>query len=1093
MKNNDAIQIMKKYYGENLYSKKENRFNFFICYIECRIAILEGKNKKIDRVSEYEDMLNCDEAKPLFDYFNFTDIVNDCDISLNWPIISELILLCNGSAPLSDEDLLDSLDLWPGNNKEVLQYIDDIRPFEGEKNKIFILLFILCVYLQMNLIVDEKTLVKEYISNKTFPKMVYSKFKKGIYYSKYIRIIGMNEKTFSGTLIRMYGEKFKASPQNYNSNITSIVDKVRENRYSDEILFQCFYIARYVKLHNITLTNNMYESLKSIFKVEDSNTSQSLGEDFYSNEEILNKAISEYRKVDPYRYIQYVKYRKQYGNLEADYVIMKKALENGSSRSLSLVVDAPPNIVEGIEKDIDHFGEMIYGFSSKELEQIYSQMKLNGKTALICPGGNPIQIKMQSKITSDGKIECKYGLYSYNNEEKIRQIVFYVDDDNKDLLVSFLEGIGNYIDQNSTKITLVMQERILNEKFRINILKRYDFDHILVMPSDIYTGNNKKHIVVSLMPHNTENRLARINRLYFYPMYAYTEQKRRQENALSTIEGYVVKDAWEMSVSQENFSRHILQCNKSVTSLYSEGRPRQEKVYKRKQSIRINFTPEIQVWYSWNNGRGRMSYYGVSTLEQLKRNCSGHGRKAKIIVPITAKSYEDGVNRISKKLLDDIRLNQVIISEMENEYKNNTELSLKSFWYCNRNEFLKCEDYDDMVAQSLMEIKYIGEIKSDALIRSESIVQEIEKATPGITKEKEMKLLKQVEFMVRKGIENERFQYQDVITYVNSLKRKRTRLQKVRSALIKKSYSLKEEKDMLCYIKAHMATDITYLGAAISFYTGMANCEIAALDWEDIHALEGSKSHHCFYVYKIKTQTGVELIEPDKKEHYRRIPIVNELEMLLDSQKPTDLKLKKDNTKKDNTSEKKKIEGTKIFSKMVKGESVRCTPDDIKRAKNNTEKSINIEPLIAEGNENGKGISTDLNQYNGDRFRTNIRYRMLQTCAMTVAEVEYILGLKQDSTYARHYCDFTNNFVQISLQHKLERWAQTHSAESSQGIMNVEIKNPVRTEIKGNNGSRVNTEIDCTVVRNDINDNKTELTLQNTRGMNVFICRMEHK
>ncbi len=63
MKNNDAIQIMKKYYGENLYSKKENRFNFFICYIECRIAILEGKNKKIDRVSEYEDMLNCDEKQ----------------------------------------------------------------------------------------------------------------------------------------------------------------------------------------------------------------------------------------------------------------------------------------------------------------------------------------------------------------------------------------------------------------------------------------------------------------------------------------------------------------------------------------------------------------------------------------------------------------------------------------------------------------------------------------------------------------------------------------------------------------------------------------------------------------------------------------------------------------------------------------------------------------------------------------------------------------------------------------------------------------------------------------------------------------------
>lgn len=53
--------------------------------------------------------------------------------------------------------------------------------------------------------------------------------------------------------------------------------------------------------------------------------------------------------------------------------------------------------------------------------------------------------------------------------------------------------------------------------------------------------------------------------------------------------------------------------------------------------------------------------------------------------------------------------------------------------------------------------------------------------------------------------------------------------------------------------------------------------------------------------------------------------------------------------------------------------------------------------------------------------------------------------------------------------------------------MNVEIKNPVRTEIKGNNGSRVNTEIDCTVVRNDINDNKTELTLQNTRNECIYL------
>ena len=92
-------------------------------------------SKKIDVVSEYESLLKWDEVKLLLNYSDYPGIVNDCDISLKWSIIIELILR-NGSTPISDEDILDSLDLWMGINKNVIQYMDNMRFFAGEKDKI---------------------------------------------------------------------------------------------------------------------------------------------------------------------------------------------------------------------------------------------------------------------------------------------------------------------------------------------------------------------------------------------------------------------------------------------------------------------------------------------------------------------------------------------------------------------------------------------------------------------------------------------------------------------------------------------------------------------------------------------------------------------------------------------------------------------------------------------------------------------------------------------------------------------------------------------------------------------------------------------
>ena len=74
--------------------------------------------------------------------------------------------------------------------------------------------------------------------------------------------------------------------------------------------------------------------------------------------------------------------------------------------------------------------------------------------------------------------------------------------------------------------------------------------------------------------------------------------------------------------------------------------------------------------------------------------------------------------------------------------------------------------------------------------------------------------------------------------------------------------------------------------------------------------------------------------------------------------------------------------------------------------------------------------STDINKYGSDRFRSNFMYRATQTCLLSEAELNYVLGKRLPTTFARHYCDYTNDFAQTIIANKLERWAGTDKKQS---------------------------------------------------------------
>ena len=69
-----------------------------------------------------------------------------------------------------------------------------------------------------------------------------------------------------------------------------------------------------------------------------------------------------------------------------------------------------------------------------------------------------------------------------------------------------------------------------------------------------------------------------------------------------------------------------------------------------------------------------------------------------------------------------------------------------------------------------------------------------------------------------------------------------------------------------------------------------------------------------------------------------------------------------------------------------------------------------------------KEVVTDLNRYYSDTFLANFRHYANHTCFMTNGEINYLLGVNAEDTFAKHYCDYTNDAVQFAMYRKLERW-----------------------------------------------------------------------
>ena len=242
----------------------------------------------------------------------------------------------------------------------------------------------------------------------------------------------------------------------------------------------------------------------------------------------------------------------------------------------------------------------------------------------------------------------------------------------------------------------------------------------------------------------------------------------------------------------------------------------------------------------------------------------------------------------------------------------------------------------------------------------------------------------------------------------------------VKDALAIRSFSLEQEMQLLKYLNDQIAVSPEHLGVLIRFYTGLTPNVVSALTWKDLKKLP----HINCYQLCISKQYQNDSTSPvpfQNAEDYRCIPICSALSAAL-------LARKKQISQMEHLPD--KINEFQIIAtdKQLSGETSSCiTPRHIHTLSRKVLDTLNMADQIVDLPNGKNGTQeTNLASVTRDIFRSNFKYRANLTCGFTDAEIRYVLGLAQETAFARNYCDYLNDICQYTMYTKLCRWTAIH-------------------------------------------------------------------
>lgn len=507
---------------------------------------------------------------------------------------------------------------------------------------------------------------------------------------------------------------------------------------------------------------------------------------------------------------------------------------------------------------------------------------------------------------------------------------------------------------------------------------------------------------------------------------------------------HIRKEHWDISRNELFVSnRTILSLQKKVE--YEKKNPSGE-INRRNPAERYDFSREISVFYTIQENRKNRyagkAYYCETLISGA--NNRRHGKRLTEIIEkgLRAKTKSELLAKL-QGIPFDPRVDPYIVHDVCSAYADKLDtLSLKTVWFICRRNLLKSGKYDEGVAKRLFCGAY--QELSDVIPSFawyDDYIQAMEHLFECEPQEIQLRYWQQLSLILETAVRERFIRFNSVAAIVRKLSSQLTEEQReVRNALVKKTFTMDEERKMLEFICARVKgadgsatarrfeVESIWLIGAIRLFTGMSVREICALQWSDFVRIPNMKAYQ-FLVTKAVSDDGKITADPNKEnwKKYRRVPIVPALAEMLSARMDyltTVRKIPAEHLK----------DAPIILNKEKAGDSkkgtstIYCRP----RAANECCKKIIEaaeipEQLLLLPDDDNQTV-TDINRYTGDIFQSNFKYRANHTCGLTQGEINYMLGHEPLDTFSRHYCDFANDFVQYDMLQRLQRWTAEHPA-----------------------------------------------------------------
>lgn len=743
--------------------------------------------------------------------------------------------------------------------------------------------------------------------------------------------------------------------------------------------------------------------------------------------------------------------------------------------------------------DTDYEGSILLDASPFFIRKWLRDPKLKNIHTLFVFSDENLSVFWQKNFESRSNVES---IFYSELEEYISQF----SDFNNHILV-----FGNHISDVGMKYYLIenflhatpfesfylydYDQNILNSLETQTIFKENDLSEIHLFPAGI--SDVKRRQRSSFLKFKSGNHHLKFNVTH------YTLNKDGQYQALSPR-------LYSQNLSQEKFFGG----KESVRKIFNEGfkQSTRKTDQQRKTAELFCFTEEIFFYYTASYDSKNNSYrVGAYAVEPRFLKDGSRDFESKVRLPLTHKNcrqsskeeIETWLNfeypysiRKGENLID---IRRAICSVYKQAYKNKP-ITLKTFVYFNKTPIKNRYGEKQIEILSCLCETVLGRTLIDNL--SSSIVNDVldslyESVDDDSKKYQAKALLSDLIDQAIKTKHASANQIKDEVIEESNLKDKA--YYQSRKHLTIKYFSQSENIKLYKNIKKNLEKDSRYLGAYIKLVTGLESNIVCALQWKDFVPLHDYNEDHDKYQLIIRKQLyndGSDFTEFTKKELYRKVPCSEELTEVLLIQRQGVMNKSETQNEKD-VSELSIVEGEHLI-----GENTRVvSPTNLTTFCGKLVKKLRKGySLISEIPDSKKGtIETDFLSYGGDIFKSNFQHYGLYKANLNQGELDYLLGRKTDTPFARNYCDFGNDAAQLVLGVKQNRFMTIFMKDEKPGTKMTRLVPNSEGAIRYESDKPRTSAVSIVATLSLSDQDTVEISIENKYGFDLSVSRIERQ